>query len=197
MTHPETITASYSAPVTEEGLIALVVATQRGDRQAFEQLYRRTRPAVARLIRALLGGLGGSEDLVQETYMRVWTKISALREPATFWTWLRRIAVNLTLRRQEQNSKKGWNLIVDPGECDASSDRGDPARVVPGLVDLRAGLARLPARDRALLILREVHGCSYDDIAAILSLPVGTVRSRLHSSRKKILQQLNEKEPGA
>lgn len=184
---------SPSATTPSQSVESLVQSVQRGDRAAFEQLYRLTRPGLARLIEALLGNASATEDLLQEAYVLVWTKIRVLREPATFGTWLRRIAVNLCLRRREQHHKKGWNLVVDPDLHGSTQAGGDPAAVVPGLLDLRAGLDRLPETDRALLILRELHGCSYDEMAEILSLPVGTVRSRLHASRKKILRELQEK----
>lgn len=178
----------------KDEICSLVLATQRGEQYAFEELYRRTHSSIRRLIATLLPPSCPPDDLVQEVYVLVWSKIWALREPATFWTWLRRIAVHLTLRRQDQHRKKGWDRVVNPDKQATQQPAvdSDPAASVPKRLDLADSLARLPHKDRALLILREVHGYPYEEMAEILNIPVGTVRSRLHSARKKILNQLQE-----
>ena len=174
----------------EAEILRLVQGVQAGDHLAFEALYQATGPSMRRLIGSLERDPIAAEDLVQETYELIWTKIRMLRDPATFWGWVRRIAVNLTVRRQSQREKKGW-LSFLTGRV--SEPAVDPLATVPQRLDLEAGLARLAATDRAILVLRELHGLSYDEMSEILGLPMGTVKSRLHGARKKILEQLQGK----
>lgn len=174
----------------EAEILHLVQGVRAGDHMAFEALYQATGPSMRRLIGSLERDPVTAEDLVQETYELIWTKIRMLRDPATFWGWVRRIAVNLTVRRQSQREKKGWLSFLSNSTNEPAVD---PFASVPGRLDLEAGLARLAATDRAILVLRELHGLSYEELADILGLPIGTVKSRLHSARKKILEQLRGK----
>lgn len=169
-----------------------VLAIASGDHTVFDALYRKTSPAISRLIASLEKDAMIAEDILQETYEILWTKASNLRDPATFWGWLRRIAVNLTLRRQQQHRKKGWKSLL-PIWFQPDPPAPDTTRDVSERLDLESSLAQLPAADRAILILRELHGYSYEEMSDILSIPIGTVKSRLHASRKKILNQLQTK----
>lgn len=184
-----------TADINALDFIHLVQEVQRGQRSSFEELYRKTRPSLWSLVRSLMNDDQAGEDVLQETYVIVWTKIRVLRDPSTFWGWVRRLAVNLCLRRRSQLKKKGWTRLADPQTSAARAPSRDPIEHVPDMLDLKAGLERLPETDRALLILRELHGCSYEEIADILEMALGTVRSRLHSSRKKILKELQQKGP--
>lgn len=187
-----------SAALTKDSadFVEYVLAIQEGDVKAFEDLYQISSSSLKGIIRSLERDPALAEDLLQETYELIWTKIHNLREPATFWAWARRIAINLTLRRQQQAERRGWRrwlpLWFQPDIPAANSTKDIPERL-----DLQTGLSRLAVADRALLTLREVHGLSYEELAATLSIPIGTVKSRLHASRKKILEILQEKEAPA
>lgn len=182
--------STSAADSKETELFRLIRGVQAGDHVSFEFLYQATGPSVRRLIASLERDPSTAEDLVQETFELIWTKIGLLREPATFWGWVRRIAVNLTVRRQQQREKKGWLSLLSGAGREPTVD---PLAGVPQRLDLEAGLARLAPADRAVLVLREMHGLSYEELAEALELPIGTVKSRLHSARKKILEQLKKK----
>ena len=173
--------------------VEYVRAIQEGDITAFEELYQLSSSSLRRLIRSLERDPTLAEDLLQETYELVWTKIGHLRDPATFWGWARRIAINLTLRRQQQAERHGWRrwlpLWLLPEIAIANSTKDIPERL-----DLQASLSRMPAEERALLILRESHGLSYEELSESFSVPIGTIKSRLHAARKKILRHLQHQE---
>lgn len=177
----------------EFNLEKCVQDVQHGNSESFEQLYQQTGASLGRLIRSLERDPTLAEDLLQETFELIWAKIGSLREAATFWGWARRIAVNLTLRRQQQARRRGWRAWV-PLWMQPDLPAPEPAHGISERLDLEAALDKLPASDRALLILREYHHLTYDELAITFSVPIGTIKSRLHSSRKKMLDLLQEKE---
>ena len=182
-----------SAALTKDSadFVEYVLAIQEGDVKAFEDLYQISSSSLKGIIRSLERDPALAEDLLQETYELIWTKIHNLREPATFWAWARRIAINLTLRRQQQAERRGWRrwlpLWFQPDIPTANTTQDIPERL-----DLQASLSRMPVEERALIVLRESHGLSYEELSESFSKPIGTVKSRLHTARKKILRHLQQ-----
>ena len=173
----------------------LVRRCKEGDRQAFRELverYQRKTVAIA------LGMLHDREDALevsQEAFAKVFTNIQQFKEEASFYTWLYRIVVNLAIDRQRQ---KGRQPLLEDDQGDGESGgisatpaatNSDPYEQVKDkeLRDrIRAAIAELTPAHKAVILLREVEGLSYEEISEILQCSRGTVMSRLHYARKRL-----------
>ncbi len=175
---------------------------QRGDAGAFRELLDGSHETVFRLAAALVGDRDEAADVVQETYIRAWNALEELREPDAVLGWLCRIARNCARDR-----RRGWwdrlRAPLEPAERDDPAHAEAPAPDEALLSAERAGsvrraLGRLPEKHRVVLVLREVEGMSYEEIAEALGVPVGTVESRLHRARAGLARRLartREEEP--
>ena len=169
----------------------LVARCRQGDRGAFDALLERHRGWVLNLAYQMLGTADEAQDAAQEVFVRAFTHLKQFRGEAGFGTWLRQIAVNECLnratRRRERPAALGsleGSATPDPAERDA----------VTQALAVRAAVQALTPPLRAALVLREMHGASYEDIARILGIPVGTVRSRLAAARERLRRLLSEEE---
>lgn len=159
----------------------LVVKASRNDHYAFRLLYRRYQPRVRSTLYQLCGNLL-LDDLVQEVFLRAWKSLPKLRQPAYFSTWLYRITWNVATdnRRklaQQQEGDRNFNVVSD--EKSNSLD-------LMGLhyQDLIwRGLQNLSFDHRAVLILHDLEDLPQKEVAKILGIPVGTVKSRLFHAR--------------
>jgi RNA polymerase sigma-70 factor (ECF subfamily) len=131
---------------------------------------------------------------VQDAFVQAYRKLETFERASGFYTWLYRIAFNLAAsdRRRRRNV-----LSIEAAREAAGSepvDRGQPpdARLQQQeqAVQVRQALARLSDEHRAILVLREIDGCAYDEIALALDLPLGTIRSRLHRARLQLRDEL-------
>ena len=122
------------------------------------------------------------EDALQEAYLVVFQKIDQVREPAAFKSWFCRVVMHVCYAL-----KKRQPATEELQEVQAAGSESE--RVLAG-VALRQGLARMPQRDRDILILREMLGLSYDEIADTLKIAGGTVRSRLHKARARLAERM-------
>lgn len=154
------------------GVEELVRRCQRGDPVALDQLMQALTPYVGRICGAI--ALDAADDAMQETMIVVIRKLRRLREPAALRAWVRRIAVREAMRIAGQRS----DTPVDPVDLHDISI-ADHSQAV----EIREILRRMPPAQRALLILRHVDGLSEDEVAALLDVPVGTVKSRAHRAR--------------
>jgi RNA polymerase sigma-70 factor (ECF subfamily) len=171
----------------------LVGAAAEGSREAFDELVQRYQAEIVNLARAMMAGDGDAEDLAQEAFVRAWRGIRSFRSDSTFKTWLYGIAVNVVrthrvrrsrLRRIFQDSPKDENRAADLLER-ASADDGIEAPLAIREVIDRA-LATLPDEMREAVVLRDVQGLDYREIAAALDVPIGTVESRIFRARKAL-----------
>ncbi len=171
----------------------LVLRCQRGDSTSFRQLYRRYQQRV----RSTLYQLCGREmldDLVQEVFLRVWKALPRLRNPNYFSTWLYRITWNVATDKRRK-------LAKSPSFTDDSSTlkmTPSPSSETPDLMRLhyqdlvQQGLQTLSLEHRAVLVLHDLEDVPQKEVANILKLPVGTVKSRLFYARNKIRQFLQK-----
>ena len=162
----------------EEREEALWLARARGgDEAAYRWLLGRYRTRVVRLAAHVLRREGEAEDVAQEAFLRAFRRLSSFRGNGPFSAWLFQIVVRLCLDRRRAAH---WTREVP-------ADTAPPLPSAPDSADTRllvgALLDSLPPLMRAALILREMEGLEYDEIAQTLGIPVGTVRSRLHTAR--------------
>jgi len=195
MNPPATRTFSAGDARPDDG--ALVAASQKGDQAAFGELVHRYQRAVYRLAWSLTRNASDADDLSQETFVRAWGAIGRFELGQPLYPWLARIVTNQAFslfrhrkRRPETSIEplveggQQWGVEDDPAEHSAESER-DAA--------LRACFGELQAEHQAVLALRAVQDMSYDEIAKVLSIPIGTVMSRLSRARAELKRRLSER----
>jgi RNA polymerase sigma-70 factor, ECF subfamily len=157
-----------------------------GDTDAFTLLVERHRQRVYNLCLRLLGDADDAADAAQDAFVSVLTKLDRFRGEAAFTTWLHRIAVNacydLTRRRRRQP------MLRLAGDGDATDeDTGppvaDPADELAGTRDVVAALRVIPEEFRTAVVLADLQDLPYEEIAKVLDVPIGTVKSRVHRGR--------------
>ncbi|MBX3024421.1 sigma-70 family RNA polymerase sigma factor [bacterium] len=152
---------------TDEALVAQVA---RGDEQALAELLRRWQRPLAHFLHRRTGGRD-VEDLYQEVWLRVVRAAERFDGERRFSTWLFQIALNLSRDWQRRQPRESG---AASGEGDGAAPPGDAG------IDVARLLARLPDGQREVVALRYLHDLSEDDVASILGIPRGTVKSRLH-----------------
>lgn len=162
------------------------------DTAAFEQFWQPLRPRVWRLVARLAGNLDQADDLTQEVSLRAFQGFGAFRGGAAGYTWLYRIAVNVVLRQRER-------LAPDTVSWDCAALVPDPCLTPQAAVlqaEIRpivwAALNRLPDEQRTTVILSVYEELKYREIAAVLEIPLGTVKSRLHSGIARLREELKD-----
>jgi RNA polymerase sigma-70 factor (ECF subfamily) len=194
VTSPETPTESggrAGPPADERELIA---RCQAGDVAAFEPLVERYRQRVWRLAYQLLRDREEAWDCSQEVFVRAFHSIRSFRGESAFYTWLFRITVNLATDRQrakgaqarafgrERVEEEEWSrTMADPAAGPEEEAFGAERRE-----RLRQALDALPPKARTIIMLSDVEGLTYREIAEVLRCPIGTVMSRLHNARKRL-----------
>ena len=162
---------------------SLVDRARDGDLDAFEQLVRERMDAVYRLTHAIVLDPADAADATQETFVAAWRQIRSLRDPARFDAWLQRIAVNaarMTLR------SRGRRRVREIAASAVDTFAVAPARPTDDGAVLAAALDRISADQRALLALHHLEGRSIAEIAEVLRIPAGTVKSRLFAARRAL-----------
>jgi RNA polymerase sigma factor (sigma-70 family) len=154
---------------------ALVRAAQRGDTLALNQLLDRLSPYVARICGPI--ALASGPDAAQDALIAVLRGLPMLREPVALRRWVRAIAIREAVRHATRDARA---KPVDAALLTELPARGDPQLGV----DVRAVLDRLTPQHRAVLVLRDLEGLDETSVAAVLDLPVGTIKSRLHRARR-------------
>jgi RNA polymerase sigma-70 factor, ECF subfamily len=165
---------------------AVVAAAQRGDHAAFEVLVRRHQRRALAVTLGILRNPEDARDACQDAFLRAFRAIRNFDGEAQFSTWLHRIVVNVCIDRVRRASP-GIVQLDDVEGVLAGDD--DPLRAVEGAelgVRIGAALSQLGAKHRTALVLREVQGLSYRQIASAMKCSIGTVMSRLFHARKKM-----------
>jgi len=172
----------------------LVQATLDGEKQAFGQLVERYQDRVFNTLLRVLGNREDARDTVQEAFVQAFVKLDSFRGDAQFYTWLYRIAMNLALSKRRR--RKPTESLDATKEHIGDEPAGQQPTAAQTLIEreraeqLQQALLTLNDEHRQILVLRELEACSYDEIAEILEMPVGTVRSRLFRARLQLKAQL-------
>lgn len=165
---------------------------QQGNKHAFSELVIRHQDAVYRFLVRLTGKPDTALDLTQDTFLRAYQGMDAWRPDAQWKTWLFRIARNLTidLLRREQNVR--FVELTDEHDT-ACSDAGPEARMetVQRYRMLETALAKLAPEHREILLLREIEDMSYENLAVVLDISLGTVKSRIARARAALLTHID------
>jgi RNA polymerase sigma-70 factor, ECF subfamily len=170
----------------------LVEAAAGGDRDAFDELVRRYQGQVVNLARAMTASDNEVDDLAQEVFVRVWRSLAKFRGDSAFRTWLYGISLNVIRTHRGRRSKLRALFRTPPAdeEGDPMADVPDRAEGIERNVMMRDAIDRalkmLPDELREALVLRDVQGLEYREIAEALAIPVGTVESRIFRARQRL-----------
>ncbi|MGO1768766.1 MAG: RNA polymerase sigma factor [Microbacterium sp.] len=162
-----------------------------GDTGAFAVLVRRYTPMMRAYARRVLSGTADVDDVVQDAFITAWEQLPTLEEPARVKSWLMRITGRKAIDRLRQARPQVALADIDP----PAPDRSAPPRQVEaraGVEALNEALRRLPSAQRECWVLRELGGCSYEEMSRELDLPVSTVRGNLARARKDILIRMEQ-----
>lgn len=172
----------------------LVVRCQLGERSAWPGLVERWHPPVWTFLWRMVGDGGRSDDLAQEVWLRVVRGLPRLESPARFPAWLFTVArrvVHDDLRRTYRRVETDPD--VAPEDAAGSIDDDGVAELLDRL-ELERALEVLAPRDRETVVLFHLGELTIDDVARVLEVPTGTVKSRLHRARQQLSQQLGDEE---
>jgi RNA polymerase sigma factor (sigma-70 family) len=165
----------------------LALRCQLGEREAFDALITRWHDSVWRYLRSLSNSDDAASDLSQDVWLRVMRGIATLRDPARFRPWLFGIARRVSIDRLR--SQYRWNVDEDAVLEELPAADLDAA-METDLAALEAGIESLPMREREALALFYLRELSIDEIAVLLAVPPGTVKSRLFRARRILKQEL-------
>ena len=178
------------AQLSDKELVSQSLSAQsaEGASAAFGTLVLRYRKLVISVAYRICGDAALAEDVAQDAFVRVWSRLSEFRADGNFRAWLTRIAANMAIdavrRRRPQVDIEDVALEA-PGQGPESAAM---SRERAGVV--RAALMRLPVQSRTILVLREYQSFSYQEIADVLDVPLGTVKSRLSDARRRLKVEL-------
>ena len=167
----------------------LVGAARGGDRQAFDELVRRTFVDTFTLARRLTGNEEDARDVVQDAYLRAWKGIGKFRGDAAFSTWLYRITANAAashVQRRRRHRAEPFGDGFEPVDTRAEQLVSQGAESAESLDRIAVALDDLPAKLRSVVVLKDVYGMSHEAIADELGITVAAAKVRLHRARRKL-----------
>ena len=181
--------------MTREQEAQIVQRVLQGDVNAFEKLVLEYEKSVYAITQRMTGNAEDAADMTQETFIKAYNSLSSFRGDSKFSVWLYRIATNVCLDFLRSRSRKptvSLSVEDDDGEeveLDIADESQSPERLLErGLTRdaVRRGLNALSPEYRQILLLREIQGLSYEEIADVLRIEVGTVKSRIFRARKRL-----------
>lgn len=177
----------------------LVVRVQQGDKKAFDLLVMKYQLRVSKLVARFLRNQSDVPDVVQDAFIKAYRALPNFRGDSAFYTWLYRIAINTAKNHLVAQSRKSPANSIDAQEAEdygasewlneyASPEREALASELESTI--HRAMAELPSDLKEAITLREIEGLSYEDIAAVMDCPIGTVRSRIFRAREAIDNRL-------
>lgn len=182
--------------------LSLVRRVQRGDKGAFDALVLKYQHKVVKLVMRYVRNPAEAEDVAQEAFIKAYRALPQFRGDSAFYTWLYRIAINTAKNAVVSRDRSPVEYDLDAQNSDDSYDmqsRLKDSETPEGLVlteeirgTVNAAIDALPEDLRTAIVLRELEGLSYEEIAESMGCPVGTVRSRIFRAREAIDRRLRE-----
>jgi len=185
------ILSSYA----EQDDVTLVSACQVGDQDAFALLVQRHQRFVFNLVFRMLGHYEEADEVTQETFLAAWQGLPGFRGNARFSTWLYRIAYNCALKQLEQRKRdQALQLAIQVEQADQRINNDERIGAEIEAHDhqtiVREHLSKLPAKYRIVLVLRHLQEMTYEEMAEILTLPIGTIKTHLFRARNLLKERL-------
>lgn len=177
----------------------LIRRFQEGDIRAYEEIVERYRRPLLNFIYRIIGEWTFAEDLLQETFLRLYVNKDSYREIAKFSTWIHTIAGNLAKTELRRQRIRRWFSISprddEHRQIDIPDLAANPAECIQtenSLGRIDAEIKKLPRVFREVVILRDMQELSYEEISTILKIPLGTVKSRVNRGRERLKTQLQD-----
>ncbi len=179
---------------------ALVARAQASDREAFDRLVDETHSLAYATAYRLIGDPDAACDATQDAYVRAYASLHTFRGSSSFSTWLYRIVVNVSLDLLRRRARTPERLVLADEEHDEREiEVADPSADLQADVERRErqaavlrALQRVSDDHRAVLVLFDLNGLSYEEMAEVLAVPLGTVKSRLNRARLALREALGE-----
>jgi len=178
--------------------LSLISRFKAGDISAFEEILIKHQDRIYNVCRYMLGNKDDAEDAAQDTFIKAYRNLRDFRPDSSLYTWLYRIAVNTCLDYKKlpffasifRGTREDDEVVNE-----LPSDEPSPERLYESKQTghaLRVGLKQLSEKFRTVLILREIEGLSYEEIAEVLDISIGTVKSRISRAREELKQQITK-----
>jgi RNA polymerase sigma-70 factor (ECF subfamily) len=169
----------------------LVARIKEGDMDAFRELVEMHRDRIYAFVFYMTGDRSDADDITQETFIKAYKGLSKFRGDSSVYTWLHRIAMNLCIDRVRKLKKRKEVPLSEiiPSHVEEpfrEAERSELRRII------EVALSGIPEKQRVILIMYEIQGFSYEEIASILGCPIGTVRSRLHKARNGLRERISK-----
>lgn len=166
----------------------LVARARRGDARAFEELYRLHHRRIYALALRMTRDAGRAEEMTQEAFVTAWGSLPSFRGESAFGTWLHGLAARVILR--QMRSERRWEERNEAA-AGLAEYLGEARRAMPETnLTLERAIASLPDGARAVLVLHDVEGYKYEEIARLLGVALGTVKAQLHRARRLVMETL-------
>jgi RNA polymerase sigma-70 factor, ECF subfamily len=168
--------------------VELARRCEKGDGQAFEELYRRHSGRLYNLVYRMVGSAPEADDLLQEVFLHAHRKLSSFRGDSSLGTWLYRLGMNHCLDYLRSRQAK-MGRATESLDAEGMVEPTSPNPVVPAAisrVDLERAIARLPEGCRAAFVLHDVEGFDHREVGRILGVSEGTSKSQVHKARMKL-----------
>ena len=183
----------------EQNESKLIARASAGDASAFNQLMAQHEQRMYAIALRMCKNREDAQDCLQEAMLRVFRAIGAFKGESSFGTWMYRITMNICLdelRRKKKIRDTSMDALLDQG-WSPSDMTGSPERKAMQhelRQTLHSAINDLPEDMRAAIILRDIHGCTYEEIAQTLEINVGTVKSRISRGREKLREKIRDSE---
>jgi len=177
----------------------LIERFQNGDLYAFDLIVKRYKEQLLNFVYRFVGNQEEAEDIIQETFLRVYRKRKAYKRIAKFSTWIYTIAGNLSRTELRRRKRRKLFSVSEMGfedrDYEISDDVYNPETQVDGVIQeeiIHREINNLSPKFREVIILRDVQELSYEEISKIIKVPIGTVKSRVNRGRLKLQSQLKD-----
>ena len=168
-----------------EELAELIRQAMTGDKVSFGKLVFRYKEHIINIAFGIIGNLYDAEDIAQEAFLKAYLSIHKLTAEEAFYRWLVRIVTNLSIDKKKANARQSTQPIEErevifgttQGQLDVTVEQKENQQLI------LKGLEQLTVEQRTVLVLREIEGFSYNEIAEILDIPLGTAKSRINNAR--------------
>ncbi|NUM35638.1 MAG: sigma-70 family RNA polymerase sigma factor [Candidatus Brocadiae bacterium] len=178
----------------------LVCASQKGDKEAFEQLVLKYQNRIFNMLLRMIGDYEIALDLSQETFTHAYQGLKKFKKESAFFTWLFRIALNIATSKKRQLARHSQKVFLSQESDSSLNSIEDATREISPenhllqeemQSEIQKAISSLPSEFREALILRDMEDLSYEEIQEILCCPLGTVRSRIHRARLMLKEKLS------